>query len=105
MNTTDLAAHVDRITASRRSTIRHRAFANPAGLTQYEFTQGFTKDNALQFWNDAKALGLVVVGTSPRGAKLLAFPEGMCPACETRRNVYHAGPCNVHNDDVWVGAL
>ena len=58
----------------RRSILKSRALANPEGLTPYAFTKGFYRDDALQFWQDAKALGLVVVGRSPRGAKLLALP-------------------------------
>lgn len=58
----------------RRPIILARARANPLGLTPYRFTKGMTKLDALQFWNDAKALGLVTVGISPRGAKMLALP-------------------------------
>lgn len=58
----------------RRSILKSRALANPEGLTPYAFTKGFYRDDALRFWQDAKALGLVVVGRSPRGAKLLALP-------------------------------
>lgn len=92
----------------RRPIILARAKASPDGLTPYRYTRGFTKLDALQFWNDAKALGLVVVGTSPRGAKLLALPAllpGMCEACHWRRVAYGAGLCPKHSGDVWAGAL
>lgn len=92
----------------RRPIILARARANPDGLTPYKFTKGMTKADALQFWNDAKALGLVVVGKSPRGAKILALPltagPGECDACYRRRLLYGAGPCTAHSTDVWAGA-
>jgi len=92
----------------RRPIIYARARANPLGLTPYRFTKGMMKSDALAFWTDAKALGLIVVGTSPRGAKLLALDTekvGECEICYRRRVVYGAGPCNAHNGDVWAGAL
>ncbi len=64
---------------TRRATILHRALHNPAGLTPYAYTKGMTKADALQFWVDAKALGLIVVGRSERGAKLLALPSYEVP--------------------------
>lgn len=64
-----------RRTLSRRRTILSRAMANPSGLTPSGYTKGFYKSDALAFWKDAKALGLVVVGRSPRGAKVLALSE------------------------------
>lgn len=66
--------HVDRVTASRRSVLRARAVAHPEGMPPYKYTGGFTKDDALMFWTDAKALGLVVIGKTPRGASLYALP-------------------------------
>lgn len=64
---------------SRRSVILTRALHNPGGATPYEYTKGMLKDDALAFWNDAKALGLIVVGQSKRGAKLLALPSYETP--------------------------
>jgi len=52
-----------------------RALHAPEGLTPYQFTRGMTKDDSLAFWVDAKALGLVVVGKSRHGAKVLALPS------------------------------
>jgi len=62
----------------RRSLIMTRALHAPDGLTPYVFTRGMSKADALQFWNDAKALGLRVVGKSARGAKVLALPSAVC---------------------------
>lgn len=64
-----------RVIRSRRAVLMTRAIHAPEGLTPYQFTRGMTKPDSLQFWVDAKALGLIVVGKSPRGAKLLALPS------------------------------
>lgn len=64
----------DRI-RSRRAVLTTKALHNPDGLSPYEFTRGMSKDDALQFWADAKALGFVSVGHSKRGAKLFALPS------------------------------
>lgn len=67
-------------TRSRRAVILTRALHHPDGLTPYEFTKGMTKDDSLQFWNDAKALGMVGVGQSKRGARKFALPSYKVPA-------------------------
>lgn len=59
----------------RRGVILTRAMHNPLGLPPWRYTQGLTKDDALQFWNDAKFLGLVRVGTTRRGSPLYALPS------------------------------
>lgn len=64
---------------SRRSVLLHRALHNPQGITPYEFTRGFTKEDALMFWTDARALGLVGVGRSKRGGRLFALPSYEAP--------------------------
>lgn len=74
--TADVEPHVDRVTAARRSKLRARAILHPEGLPPHKFTAGFTKADALMFWTDAKAVGLVRVGITPRGARLFAFPSG-----------------------------
>lgn len=53
----------------RRAIIMTRALNNPEGLTPYAFTKGMTKADALMFWTDAKALGLITLGKSDRGAR------------------------------------
>lgn len=63
----------------RRVTIQVRALHNPGGLTPYEYTKGMTKADSLAFWVDAKALGLITVGMSSRGA-LIALPSYKVPA-------------------------
>lgn len=63
----------ERRVRSRRAVIITRALNNPEGLTAYAYTKGMTKADALQFWNDAKALGLVTLGWSPRGARTLGL--------------------------------
>lgn len=92
----------------RQSVLRNRARRNPDGLTPYRYTQGFTKADALQFWVDAKTIGLVVVGRSPRGAKVLALPAegpGACEACEIRQQPGGSGqPCPKHSGDIWAGS-
>lgn len=62
----------------RRATILYRALHHPEGLTQYAYTRGMSKDDALQFWNDAKALGLVRLGTSSRGARTFGLRSEVC---------------------------
>lgn len=57
----------------RRALIRSRARRHPDGLTQYQFTRGMTRADALRFWGDARYLDLVVVGKSTRGASMLAL--------------------------------
>lgn len=64
----------------RRSTLLHRALHAPEGLTPYQFTKGMAKADALLFWTDAKALGFIRVGTSPRGTRLFALPSYEVPA-------------------------
>lgn len=68
----------------RQAIILTRALHAPEGLTQYEFTKGFGKVDALRFWSDAKLLGLIVVGQSRRGAKLLALPSYEAPRVKRR---------------------
>ena len=58
--------------AKRQRILRRRARQAPG--TRYMLTKGFTKTDALQFWNDARAIGLVAVGVSPRGGKLFGYP-------------------------------
>ena len=60
---------------SRRAVITTRALHTPEGASPYEYTKGMTKADALQFWVDAKALGMVGVGKSKRGARLFALPN------------------------------
>lgn len=60
--------------SERREIIRGRADAHPEGQPAHRFTQGFTKADALQFWVDAQALGLVTVGKTDRGARLMGYP-------------------------------
>lgn len=60
--------------AERRSILADRAAAHPDGLPTWKLTHGFPKVDALQFWNDAAALGLVKVGETERGARTFAFP-------------------------------
>jgi hypothetical protein len=74
------AAEIEPRVQARRDTIMHRALHNPDGLPPWKFTQGMTKADALQFWVDAHALGLVRVGTTTRGAKLYALPSYEVPA-------------------------
>lgn len=64
---------------SRRAVLMTRALHAPEGLTPYEFTKGMTKQDALQFWADAKALGFIGVGKSGRGTKLFALPSYEAP--------------------------
>lgn len=68
-----------KITRSRRSVLLHRALHAPQGLTPYEFTRGMTKADALMFWTDARALGLITVGQSRRGARMFALPSYKAP--------------------------
>lgn len=56
-----------------------RALHHPEGLPPHRYTQGMMKADALQFWVDAKALGLITVGQTPRGAKLFALPSYEAP--------------------------
>lgn len=64
-----------RIIRSRRAVLMTRALHNPEGLTPYQFTRGMSKNDSLAFWVDAKALGLVSVGTNSRGTKMFALPS------------------------------
>ena len=64
-----------RVIRSRRAVLMTRALHAPEGLTPYQFTRGMSKPDSLAFWVDAKALGLVRVGTSPRGARMYALPS------------------------------
>lgn len=64
-----------RVIRSRRAVLLTRALHSPDGLTPYEFTRGMTKADSLAFWQDAKALGLVRVGTSRRSAPMYALPS------------------------------
>jgi hypothetical protein len=68
----------------RQAVIFHRALHAPEGLTQYEFTKGMTKMDALKFWSDARLLGLISVGQSKRGAKLFALPSYKAPSISGR---------------------
>ena len=72
------------IIRSRRAVLLTRALHAPEGLTPYEFTRGFSKSDALAFWADAKALGLIGVGKSKRGSRKFALPSYECPR-ERRR--------------------
>lgn len=63
----------ERIIRDRRATLLVRALRNPEGLTAYGFTKGMSKADALAFWNDAKAMGFVVLGKNERGTKLLGL--------------------------------
>lgn len=58
---------------NRRNAILTRALNAPEGLPPHRFTAGMSKADALQFWVDAKALNLMVVGKTERGAKLFAL--------------------------------
>lgn len=69
---------------SRRAVLMTRALHAPAGLTPYDYTRGMTKADSLAFWTDARALGLIVVGQSRRGAKLLALPSYEAPRVKRR---------------------
>jgi hypothetical protein len=60
---------------TRRAELLTRALHEPAGLTYYEFTRGFPKREAEQFWVDAKALGFRSIGRSKLGDLLLALPS------------------------------
>ena len=68
-----LDAHVDRVTASRHALLRSRALAHPEGLPPHKFTAGLPKSAALMFWTDAREIGLIRVGVTPRGARLFAL--------------------------------
>lgn len=68
-----------RVIRSRRAVLMTRALHAPEGLTAYQFTKGMSKDDSLAFWNDAKALGLVGVGTNDRGTKVFALPSTEVP--------------------------
>lgn len=57
----------------RQGMLMALALHNPEGLTAYGYTKGMTKADALAFWNDAKALGFVVLGRNARGTKLLGL--------------------------------
>ena len=59
----------------RRNLIMHRALHAPEGLTQRKFAAGMEKADALLFWVDVKALGMIVVGKTRAGAKLYALPS------------------------------
>lgn len=64
---------------ARRATIMRRALHHPEGLPPHRYTKGMMKADALQFWVDARALGLISVGQTPRGAKLYALSSYECP--------------------------
>lgn len=68
-----------RVIRSRRAVLLTRALHHPEGLSPYEFTRGMTKADALMFWTDAKALGLITVGRSKRGARTFALPSYEAP--------------------------
>lgn len=63
----------ERVERSRQAVLLTRALHNPEGLTAYAYTKGMTKADALAFWNDAKALGFVVLGKNARGTKVLGL--------------------------------
>lgn len=63
---------------SRRAVILTRALHAPQGLTPYAYTRGMSKADALMFWTDAKALGLVRLGTSERGARTFGLRSEAC---------------------------
>lgn len=80
----DLDCPACKVIRSRRAVLLTRALHAPEGLTHYEFTRGMTKADSLAFWVDARALGLIVVGQSRRGAKLLALPSYEAPRVKRR---------------------
>lgn len=75
----DMGCTVCKVVRSRRAVLMTRALHAPDGLTPYEFTRGFAKADALMFWADAKAIGLVGVGRSKRGARRFALPSYEVP--------------------------
>lgn len=68
-----------RVIRSRRAVLLTRALHAPAGLTPYDFTRGMTKADSLAFWADARALGLIRVGSSRRSAPMYALPSYEVP--------------------------
>jgi hypothetical protein len=68
-----------RVIRSRRAVLLTRALHAPEGLTPYDFTRGMTKADSLAFWTDARALGLIRVGTSRRSAPMYALPSYEVP--------------------------
>lgn len=59
----------------RRAIMAERMRANPDGLVRWEITRGFVKADALEFWNDLRALGIhTYMGFNARGTKVYAFP-------------------------------
>lgn len=61
-----------------------RALHAPGGLPPHRYTQGMAKADALQFWVDARALGMISVGLTKRGAKLFALPSYEAPSLRGR---------------------
>jgi hypothetical protein len=100
----------------RQAAILKLARATTDGLTAYSYTRGFPKYDAMQFWNDAKALGLVRNGNTPRGTARYKLPDDVsavpdlvpgeypCAACTVRKNVDGAHLCPRHSTDVWKNA-
>lgn len=78
-----------RATAKRRAELMTRALHAPAGLTYYEFTRGFPKAEAEQFWVDAKAIGLYSIGRSRLGDLLLALPSKPARVVESDPAITH----------------
>lgn len=76
----DLECVACRAIRARRAVLLTRALHAPEGLTRYQYTRGMTKADALLFWVDAKALGFIGVGQTPRGARLFALPSVEVPA-------------------------
>lgn len=67
----------------RQASIKALAEQTTDGLTAYSYTRGFGKYDAMQFWNDAKALGLVRNGNNSRGTARYKLPTPAKP--ETAR--------------------
>ena len=67
-----------RATRSRRGVLILRALHSPEGLTKYGYTKGMLKIDAMRFWNDARTLGFVKLGTNARGTNLFGFRSEPC---------------------------
>lgn len=74
---------------TRTALLMTRALHAPAGLTYYEFTKGFPKLDAEQFWVDAKAIGLRSIGRSRLGDLLLALPSKPARVVEADPKIEH----------------
>ena len=104
---------------TRQASIKALAKQTTDGLTAYAYTRGFGKYDAMQFWNDAKAIGLVRNGNTPRGTARYVLPVDpaasdipddievsvySCAACIIRKSIDGDGLCPRHSPDVWKNA-